>query len=135
MDPRTVATIRREIARLRDLSQRSAIQADVLERALAEAERLHGNRDQGIHVTKVNAQEHGLATSKGRAKDPLVKAANKADPPLTLRSLATKVGVSHSLLSQARAGTKSIKRTVAEAIAAACGFAATAKNWPGGITD
>lgn len=63
-----------------------------------------------------------------KRKDPLVLAANAKG--LTLRSLAEVLKVSHALLSQARKGTSSIDKALADRIAELTGFAATKAHWP-----
>jgi DNA-binding transcriptional regulator YdaS (Cro superfamily) len=77
----------------------------------------------------VNAEK--VRHSAAYAADPLVLAANKAH--LTLRSLAEKVGVSHTLISKARKGERALAESVAKEIERLTGFAATAEHWPGGI--
>jgi len=68
------------------------------------------------------------AGTAGDNPDPLIKAANEHH--YTLRSLAEAVGCSHALLSQARAGQRSIGADVAKKIEELIGFKATKRNWP-----
>jgi hypothetical protein len=75
----------------------------------------------------VNAER--VRHSKGQGDvDPLVAAANAHH--YTLRSLAENLGVSHALLSQARKGTRSIEKSLAEKVEKLTGFPATRGNWP-----
>lgn len=82
----------------------------------------------------------GLLIAHGKARDALVRAAVKRK--LTMGQLAEAVRKELKLsklppsgLSQARRGTRPIRRDVAEAIERLTGFAATRANWPGGIKD
>ncbi len=72
-------------------------------------------------------------TLSARAGTDLVRAANRRG--MTLTSLAAQVGVSKSALSHATAGGRAIDFRVANAIETLTGYRATAKNWPGGITE
>lgn len=96
----------------------------VLRKAVEELQRPnHSGNVRGM----VNAER--VRHSKGQGDtDPLVEAANAHH--YTLRSLAENLGVSHALLSQARKGTRSIEKSLAEKIEKLTGFPATRGNWP-----
>lgn len=88
-------------------------------------------RDRGGNAgSMVGVQRVRVSSGKNAAagKDPLVVAANAHG--FTLRSLAETLKVSHALLSQARKGTSSIDRALAERIQELTGFAATKAHWP-----
>ena len=77
---------------------------------------------------------HKLDTSANASESvTLVRAANRRG--LTLTALAAQVGESKSSLSHACAGRRPIGHRVAAAIETLTGYRATAKNWPGGITE
>lgn len=121
------------LARTADELERLGLVA-IPKRPLTHVEERRLRREQARgNVNNVTSAEHAMATSRGRARDPLVRAANAAG--FTLRSLAAAVGVSVSLLSMARRQRdgRSIRRAVAERIAELTGFAASPANWPGGI--
>jgi hypothetical protein len=100
-------------------------------RALATKLRALPRSEQPSRVNVVDSQAHAVATSQGRSKDPLVKAANKAR--LTLRELAKRVDMTPSHLSMARRGDRTIRESAAKKIQELTGFAATKANWPAGI--
>lgn len=108
------------------------LRAQQMDRLRELEERLQ-RREQPRTVNKMDSNAHAFATSQGRSGDALVRAANKAK--LTLRALAAAAGVSPSNLSMARRGERPIPRSAAEKVAALTGFAATASNWRGGISE
>lgn len=79
--------------------------------------------------------EQRLAISRGQAKkgDPWAAALRKAK--LTQNGLATKLGVSQTLLSLYRKGDRPIPRERADKVASLIAWPVTAKNWPGGILE
>jgi hypothetical protein len=102
-------------------------------RVLEEQLRALPRSEQPSRVNVVDSQAHAFATSQGRSKDPLVKAANKAR--LTLRELAKRVDMTPSHLSMARRGDRTIRESAAKKIQELTGFAATKANWPLGIVS
>lgn len=86
-------------------------------------------REQSRNVNKDMLAVHKVAISEGRSKDPLAVAARKAGMSVT--ALAKRVGVSKALLSMARTGERTIKRSVCERIEKLTGYAASKANWPG----
>lgn len=94
--------------------------------------------------TRMLAAEHILAISKGKTRregqtDDLVGAAHKKG--LSLRGVARAVTkrlrrkVTVQRISMARKGHRPIDKDIADAVAEVTGFAATPRNWPGGIAD
>ena len=88
-----------------------------------------------------NTARVNMSSAKANG-DPLTAAANAAG--YSLRRLADEVerrlakrGItcSQSLISQARAGKRSIRQPVVDTIQKLIDFPATAENWPGGIAD
>jgi hypothetical protein len=79
-------------------------------------------------VNSVLSTDHKVAISKGRtaAKNKLAAAARASG--MSMRDLAKKVGVSVALLSMAAAGTRSLKRSVAEHVEKLTGYRVS--NWP-----
>lgn len=136
--PLTAKQLRAEATRLRAEAERLQAQAAKLDELAADyvpgrANVLRTNLRTRI-VNSMTDTEHRLATSRGKAKDALVKAANAAEPPLTLRGLAEAVGVPVSMLSEARRGKRRIRAAVASAIESLTGFKASKSNWPGGLS-
>jgi len=97
-----------------------------------------------VDTSPMLAAEHILAISKGKTRragqtDDLVSAAHKKG--LSLRGVARHVAkrlkrkVTVQRISMARKGHRPIDKDVAEAVAELTGFAATARNWPGGISE
>lgn len=123
-----LAQLRREIAERED-------EAGRVERALS----VLTNREQDVKAKHMMQQSARVHQSQARSDDPddLVVVANEAHH--SLRSLATKVGCSASLLSQAR--RKDYETTISLVLAKKIefetkspaypkGFEATRKNWP-----
>lgn len=76
-----------------------------------------------------------LAISRGRApKDEFRKAIREAKPRgYTLDSLATKIGISGTLLTMYRKGTRPCPTERAAKVQQLTGWPADAKHWPGGL--
>jgi hypothetical protein len=101
--------------------------ADKLE-AEAKAGRLPGRDQRGSNKGMVNAARVRISAGADENPDELVAKANAAG--YTLRSLAEAVKCSHVLLSQARRGTRSIRRQIVDDIERLTGFKATRAHWP-----
>ena len=104
-----------------------------LEAAVEERARLQ-KRHQGGNTQEAMVAAERLRVSQGKRGDtPLRDAVNTAG--LTMRSLAEQLKaegfeVTHSLLSQAQAGKRSISERLARRVEALTGFPATKKSWP-----
>ena len=102
--------------------------ADQLERESLPRRDQRGNKKQVLSAARVR-----ISAGADASPDELVVKAN--DAGYTLRSLAEAVKCSHVLLSQARRGKRSIRRSIVDDIEKLTGFKATKANWPGGIRD
>lgn len=98
-----------------------------------EMDRLRRRDQRGNPKGMVNAARVRMSAGADKNPDELVAKANAAG--YTLRSLAETVKLSHSVMSMARRGRRSIRRAVAEDIERLTGFKAIKANWPGGIRD
>jgi hypothetical protein len=102
-------------------------------RATADAleAKLRGTSARGTKP-KVSAAEPAKA-KVGRDITPSRLRMAAAAKGYSLRQLAAAVGESHAVLSDAHAGQRAIKRSVADAIARLIDFPATSENWPYGF--
>jgi len=105
-----------------------------------EATLAYGENPSILRSVNTEGFSQSLLISAGKAKDALVRAANSHR--LTMGQLLEKVRHELKLkrlpasgISQARRGTRPIRRDVAEAIQRLTGFEASRANWPGGIKD
>lgn len=140
--------LRAEIARLEAEVERLAHEKHAAERdlmalrhMLAERERLHPGDQRGYNSSRMVTAERVRVSGGREEQSRLHAAANDAD--YTVRSLAEALKaegfrVSHSLLSQAHAGAKSISEKLARRIQERLGvdedgklrFPASRRNWP-----
>jgi hypothetical protein len=141
---RILSRLMRLAATVEDAAARAEIERMIAEeraRYLADAERVvldwerakqlpranQSGTDRGMHAAARLRISKGAST-KDKPTNTLVAAAHAAG--YTLRSLAEKLGVSHSLLSLAHAGKESIGADLAKQVELLTGFAASKKNWP-----
>ena len=103
-----------------------SMEAERARQTAQEIGRLTGTKE-GVTMESVDAAPVDLTP------DALIQAANKHG--MTLRTLAAAAGVSHSLLSKARRGARSLPAEVAAKIEKLTGFSASPAHWPGGIRD
>lgn len=110
---------------------RQFARAELLRQTAAKLEGLSG-QVRSVNLPRMHTDATRLNISRGRASDDFHKAVQAAG--MTLRLLAEKLGVTPSLISQYRRGTKKCPRGRAEEIERLTGFRASAKNWPGGLS-
>ena len=116
-------------ARIADLERRLALAEEELT-----ARKRHASNN-SMSKTQVS-QAARLKMARGQSKNSLVEYAS--DAGLTLRDLASRVGCSGPLLTQARKGDRTISMELAQRVRAATrsakhpeGFGANKENWPG----
>jgi hypothetical protein len=154
-DLKSAHYLRNKARRLKEQAEALLREATVLQRAAEDIEALEekggpereetdtlldGENTGTVVGMDTAVSSHALKVARGKAKDALAKAAVKHG--MTQGEMAEAVRKELKLkklpmsgISQARRGTRPIRRDVAEAIERLTGFRATKANWPGGIRD
>lgn len=154
-DLKSAHYLRNKARRLKEQAEALLEEATVLQRAAEDIEALEEKRgpereetdglpvgENTVTLERMNTADssHALKVARGKAKDALAKAA--VNHGMTQGEMAEAVRKELHLkrlpmsgISQARRGTRPIRRDVAEAIERLTGFKASRSNWPGGIRD
>jgi hypothetical protein len=154
-DLKSAQYLRNKARRLKEQAEAMLQEATVLQKAAEDLEALEEKRGpereetDGLPVSEntgtvegMNTADssHALKVARGKAKDALAKAAvnhgmTQGEMVEAVRRELKLKKLPLSGISQARRGTRPIRRDVVEAIERLTGFKASRANWPGGIRE
>lgn len=154
-DLKSAHLLRNKARRLKEQAETLLQEATVLQKAAEDLEALEAKRGSAREETdglpggeitgtvegmNTAVSSHALKVARGKAKDALARAAvthgmTQGEMAEAVRKELKLKKLPMSGISQARRGTRPIRRDVAEAIERLTGFKASRANWPGGIRD